>query len=645
MTEGKSGTRLKVLALLCAFMFAALGTRLWFVQVLAGDQFKTSSVRNSTRTVDLPAPRGRILDRNGVVLARNRTSLVVTVNRQELPTDLTEQSDEIRRLAMVLGISNKEMRKRIDTKRYYEFTPVPVAFDVPKKTFFYLGEHRPEFPGVSIVEDSIRDYLDGPLAAHVLGYVGPFSPTEAADPRFAGYSQDDIVGKAGVELSYERYLQGTKGEIQYQVDSAGKNLGPVPGGTEAPVAGDDVYLTIDSDVQKLAAESLDKGMKAARTFHLPANAGAVVVLDPNSGAILAMASNPTFDPNWFATGNSREINKLFAPVPKGQQCNATGCALVDRAIQAVYPPGSTFKPFVGLSALRQGYTNLSGPKSFIPCPSTWQVPGVEPPDIKSNWEPVNLGSISLGQALAVSCDTVFYQLGWDNWVDWYNHGEHDKLQNDLRASGFGHPTGVDIPSEDTGIIPDQAYKAKAYASDPVATDRNWQPGDYINMAIGQGDVKVTPLQLATAYAALANGGTVYRPHVLEKVDTASHQPVMTDKPQVDGHLPFSKKDLTYVRNALTGVVQGNGTAVQAFTGFPLGRIPVAGKTGTAEVSPFQPYSWFAAMAPANDPQYVVVAMVEQGGHGSQSAAPIVRRILDGLFGLPLTEPATGTAKD
>jgi penicillin-binding protein 2 len=642
MTDGKSGARLKVLALLCAFMFAALGTRLWFVQVLAHGEAVSQVQRQATRTIDVPAPRGRILDRNGAVLARNRTSLVVTVNRQDLPAEPARKASEIRRLATVLHLSPGELRDRIDTKRYYEFTPVPVAFDVPKRTFFYLGEHRPDFPGVGIVQDSIRDYLQGSLAAPVLGYIGPFSPTEAADPRFAHYSQDDIVGKYGAELSYEHYLQGTKGHVVDQVDSSGRNLGPVPGASTPPVAGDDVYLTLDDAIEKLATESLEKGMKAARTFGLPANAGAVIVMDPNTGAILAMASNPTFDPNWFATGNNKEINKLFAPAPKGRACNSTGCASVNRATQAVYPPGSTFKPFIALSALENKYATL---KSSIDCPATWAVPGVVPPDVKSNWDPVNSGFISLSKALAVSCDTVFYQLGWRAWKDWYHDGHREKVQRALQSFGFGRPTGLDLPSEDSGVIPDPKYKEIHYANDPVATDRNWQPGDFINMSIGQGDVAVTPLQVATAYSALANGGTVYRPHVLDKVVAAGGKTVLTARPHVDGHLPFSQRDLDYVRTALTGVVQGDGTAAQAFVNFPLSRIPVAGKTGTAEVNPFQPYSWFAAMAPANDPQYVVVALIEQGGHGSQSAAPVVRRVLDGLFGLPLTDPATGTAKD
>jgi penicillin-binding protein 2 len=631
VTEGKVGARLKVLAFLCAFMFAALGTRLWFVQVLAHADLASKGRANSIRDVAVPAPRGRILDRHGEVLARNRTSLIVTVNRQALPEDSRKRRDEIGRLADVLGLSAKTLAARIDTKRYYVYTPVPVEFDVTKRTFFYLGEHRLEFPGVAVVEDTIRDYLQGPLAAHVLGYVGPFSPTESQDPRFSGYGPEDVVGKSGVELAYEQYLRGRKGLTQFLVNSAGKNLGPVK--TIQPKPGDDVYLTLDEKIQQLAADSLDKGMKAARTFGLPATHGAAIVMDPKSGAILALASNPTFDPNWFATGNNAKINELLNSHNKAQP-------LFDRATQATYPPGSTFKPFVALSALREGLTTTS---QYIPCPGSYHVPGTtDPPEIKSNWEPVNHGSIQLSQALVISCDTVFYELGWRNWVDWYDHGRHDKLQNDLRSFGFGRPTGLDLPNENSGLIPDEKFKAVHYAKSPDEHAKEWQPGDFINMSIGQGDTGVTPMQLATAYSALANGGTVYRPHVLERVKGMDGSTVMVEKPRANGHLPFTRKQMDYVRQALTGVVGPGGTASTAFATFPRDRIPVAAKTGTAEVSPFQPYSWFAAMAPANDPKYVVVSLVEQGGHGSQSAAPIVRRILDGLFGLPLTDPITGS---
>ncbi|HEX9376628.1 MAG TPA: penicillin-binding protein 2 [Actinomycetota bacterium] len=644
MTDGKTGARLKVLAVLCAFMFAALGTRLWFVQVLAQEQAEHSARLNSTRTQAIPAPRGRILDRNGAVLARSRASLVVTVNREQLPPDAT---GEIARLADVLGFSVKHLTELINTDRYYSFTPVPVAFDVPKTTYFYLGEHRSEFQGVNVQEQTVRDYLHGELAAHLIGYVGPVSQEQLNDPRYHDDAPDDIVGKSGVEVAYEQYLRGTKGSIMYQVDSSGRNLGPV--GHTPAVAGDDVFLTIDQKVQHLAEVSLGKGIKAARTFGLKATAGAVIVMDPNSGAMPALASWPTFNPSVFATGNSREINKLFPKDASSKNPCPNGCPIFDRATQATYPPGSTFKPFVALSALRRGYAKMKGPHSAINCPAAYQVPGTEgeePP--KENWEPVDHGYISLAHALVISCDTVFYQLGWRNWTDWYNyesddnHPVVDKLQNDLRTLGFGRPTGLDVPGEKSGVIPDAAFKAEHYADSPDKYAKNWQPGDFINMSIGQGDVAVTPMQLATAYSALANGGTVYRPHLVEKVTSANGETVVDNKPVANGHLPFTQKQLDYVRNALTGVVGPEGTASSAFATFPKDRIPIAAKTGTAEVNPFEPYSWFAAMAPANAPQYVVVAIVEQGGHGSQSAAPIVRRILDGLFDLPLTEPTTGS---
>src|SRR3954470_8989486 len=475
MTETRSGTRLKVLAVLCTFMFAALGTRLWFVQVLAGEEHGKEGFRNATREVAVPAPRGRILDRNGKVLARNRTSLIVTVNRQDLPEDAQEQQAEIEQLATQLHLPLKELEKRIDTNRYYPFTPVPVAFDVPKNTFYYLGEHQNEFPGVDVVEDSIREYLDGPLAAHLLGYVGPFSEVEQKDPRFAEYDPNDVVGKSGAELSYEQYLQGTKGITRYLVDSSGRNLGPLPDDSSPPVPADDVYLSIDEGVQQLAVESLEKGMKAAQSFGLPANAGAVVVMNPDDGSVVAMDSNPTFDPNIFATGNNDAIARLFTPSQPGNPC-PTGCASLDRAIQAEYPPGSTFKPFIALSALREGLTNRD---QSIDCPGAWPVPSDPEADPKLNWDPVDHGFISLAHALVISCDTVFYQLGYRDWDRWRDAGQEDNdtlLQDMLRTFSFGRPTGLDIPSEKGGLIPDPNWKESYYADSPDQYAHRWLAG-------------------------------------------------------------------------------------------------------------------------------------------------------------------------
>jgi penicillin-binding protein 2 len=333
--------------------------------------------------------------------------------------------------------------------------------------------------------------------------------------------------------------------------------------------------------------------------------------------------------------------------------------LLNRAIGSgltAYPPGSTFKPFIALSALRRGIASQTG---SYDCPSEFHVPG-DPNTVFSNWDPVSTGYISLAYALTISCDTVFYGFGWDYWVSYArsgpgtsstalsdNRGRKTWLQDDLRTFGFNKPTGVDLPYEYGGRIPDPAWKARIHRQNPKAFPYSlWLPGDYINMSIGQGDTLVTPLQLADAYSAIANGGTVWQPHVALDVQRPNGHIVHKVKRHAIGHLPMSKSDLAFVRSALTNVPQSQaGTASVAFQGFPFSRVPVAGKTGSAEVPGFQTYSWFAAMAPAYDPQYVVACIVEQGGHGATTAAPVVRKILEGLFKLPPTPFSLGSNKD
>jgi penicillin-binding protein 2 len=623
-------------------MFAALGTRLWFVQVLASAQAQQDAKQNGTRLVPLSAPRGRILDRKGVVLVQNRPSLVVTVNRQ----DLGDQEETLLyRLARLLQMPVGDLLARLNTKRYFVYTPVPVAFDVPKETALYIGEHQWQFPGVQTEELTVRSYPFGELAAHELGYVGQISSKQLEDPRFGGYDPNDTVGKQGVEAAYEHDLIGTKGVLKLRVNSAGKNLGPF--GREPPVPGHDVVLSISERVQRLAERSLVLGMEAARSSGLVhANAGAVAVMNPDNGQIIALASKPGYDPGAFEGGSPKEVTRLL---------NSTRHPLLNRATQGAYPPGSTFKPFVALSALKEGIARLN---KFYPCPPTYSVPtgaGSEP-TIKRNWTTRDFGSITLAEALTVSCDTVFYPFGYAFWQRFcalngdcfrdQTSGKGDIFQRDLRTFGFGQPAGSDFP-ESTGIIPTPQWKFEHKLPNPDAVcDRTWCPGDDINMSIGQGDVQVTPLQLAVAYSAIANGGTVWQPHVGLRVQDSDGNVVSRIRPTAIGKLPFTKKQLSYVRQALTGVVgKPEGTAYAPFRDFPMGRIPVAGKTGTAQVPSKDDYSWFAAMAPANHPRFVVVALVEQGGHGSQTAAPVVRRILDGLFGLRLTNPHTGVAAD
>ena len=356
--------------------------------------------------------------------------------------------------------------------------------------------------------------------------------------------------------------------------------------------------------------------------------------------VKALASWPSFDPSWFVEGpTSKQAAYLFK--------NASSPTL-NRATQLTYAPGSTFKPFIALSAVQNGLASLGG---YYPCPSEYVYPG-DTTTVFHNWSTANLGSISIANALKISCDTVFYQFGADYYDRWRADQFADNalaLQRDLRQFGFSRATGIDLPSETSGLIPDPAWKATFASANPELFNPGeevWLPGDYIQMAIGQGYVTVTPMQLAAAYAAIANGGKLCRPHLVDRIERASG----TIARRVSGHcsrhvLPYAQAEIDYIKNALATVTEPGGTAGLAFSGFPLSTYPIGGKTGTAERPPFQDTSWFAAMVPANDPKYVVVAMVEQGGHGSTSAAPIVRQVIEGLLGIQEPGAVDGGVSD
>jgi len=403
VTEGRTGLRLKVFAALVAFMFAALTTRLWFLQVLAADQNRDAAKQNAVRLLDIPAQRGRILDDKGNLLVRNRRSLVVTVNKQEAGSHL---EDELYRLSELLGVPAKELSARVEDPRYYVYQPVPVEAGVGKRIDFYISEHESKFPGVEVVAEPVRVYPEGSLAAHVLGYLGQISPQQLKDQAFAGYRPGDEVGVTGVEAQYERFLRGTEGIVKYRVNSAGQNLGQI--GEQQPVPGQDVVLTIDTEAQKIAEESLNLGLQYAHGIYdsgtgrdFQANGGAVVVMDPATGAIKALASAPSFDPSVFVRSmSSGEYERRFGA--------AKGYPLLDRAIQGLYPPGSTYKPFVLLSALRRGIVSTT---DYYPCPPSWAVPEDPLHEVFHNWTTANLGSMTLAQALYDSCDTVFYPIG------------------------------------------------------------------------------------------------------------------------------------------------------------------------------------------------------------------------------------------
>jgi penicillin-binding protein 2 len=621
----RAGSRLRVLAFVVAFMFVALSTRLWFLQVLAGPQHERDARDNSLRTVATDALRGDILDRDGRRLVGNRLSLEVRINRDELGA---EAEATLAHLSEILGVPADELGQKLDTNRFYSYQPVPVAEFVPEEVFFKVREEPERFQGVEVVEKFVRTYPQGPFAAHLLGWVGQINAEEIAAPRFAGYGPSDLVGRAGLEATYERWLRGTPGEERFLVNSDSEVLREFDPKPAEP--GHDLRLSLDLDVQRIAEEELVAGIQRARTVYdessgrnLVANAGAAVVLDPKTGGIVAMASWPTFNPSWFVKGLSPE---------QDQYINASEAApSLSRATQITYAPGSTFKPFVALAAVKEGIANLGG---YYDCPAEYVHPGDESGAIFHNWDGQSGGVLSIAAGLKVSCDTQYYAWGSRFWLK-DTQTNDEELQRRVRQWGFGRPTGVDLPAEADGTVPDHAYVAE---NRDVYPD-GWIPGIDILLAIGSGEMKSTPLQLAQAYAALASG-KLCRPHVVARIEDRDGEIVR----KIGGKcrpVGYTSAELEYIREALRGVTSG-GTASAVFAGCPL---DVSGKTGTAERPPFQDTSWFAGIVPSHDPEYVVVATVEQGGFGAETAAPIVRNIMSRIYRTPCEGPDLGEAED
>jgi penicillin-binding protein 2 len=621
----RSGSRLKILAFVVAFMFVALSTRLWFLQVLAGPQHDRDARDNSLRTVATDALRGNIVDRRGRRLVHNRISLEVRIKRDELGD---EAEATLAHLSEILGVPAQELGEELDTKLYYSYQPVPVAEFVPEQVFFKVREEPEKFQGVEVVEQSVRSYPQDSLAAHLVGWVGQINAEEIDDPRFEGYGPSDLVGKAGIEATYERWLRGTPGEERFLVNSDGEVLrefDPRP-----PEPGHDLRLSLDLDVQRIVEDELAAGIQRARTVYDPsngqnlaANAGAVVVLDPNTGGIVAMASWPTFHPSWFVKGlTETQRFRLF---------ESRLAPMLNRATQITYGPGSTFKPFVALAAVKEGLAELGG---YYDCPAEYVHPGDVSGTVFNNWDGQPGGSLSIAQGLKVSCDTQYYQWGSDFYFRDARTNKQE-LQRRMRQWGFGQPTAVDLPAEAAGTVPDRKYVTEHRARYPDG----WIPGINILLAIGAGEMKATPLQVAQAYAAIASG-KLCRPHLVSRIEDGDGGVVKKIGGQCR-RIPYTEAELDYVREALRSVTTG-GTASSVFASCSL---DVAGKTGTAERPPFQDTSWFAGIVPAERPQYVVLAAVEQGGFGAETAAPIVRNIMGRIFRTPCEGPALGEAED
>jgi penicillin-binding protein 2 len=590
--------RSAVLGGIAVALFAVLFFRLWDLQVLSGSQYLAEAKNNRTREYKVIAPRGNILDREGNVLVDNRTSLALQLNTLKLPADPAEEKVELTQLGQLAHMSLRKMRQTIEEQEEVAAgAPVTLRKDVGYDLVYYLEENQRRFPGVTVQRVFVRDYPDGTRAAHVVGSVGEVSGEELKQAPYKGLEPGDEVGKEGVEYTYDKYLRGEPGMTKIQVNALGQ---PTPGGqlvSEPPAPGDNLKLTIDPDVQAA-------GESALASRGLP---GAFVTMNVNNGQLLGLGSFPTFDPTVFTEPKTQaQVNALYR--------DPVLAPLTDRATQSYYPTGSTFKLVTALAALEEGVITPStsifdGGKLTVGTQSFQNAGGA------------SYGSLTLVPALEVSSDVFFYELGWKMW-------DTNQLQHWAAKLGIGKESGLDLPGETEGLVPSRAWRNQLYKEGN--TERPWSAGDNIQLATGQGDLQTNPLQLAIAYAALGNDGTIVTPHVGMEVEDAAGRVLKEFDPKPRRKIKIDPANRMAIMEGLHQAAQGpQGTSYGIFGGFP---IEVAGKTGTAQRPPHADQSWYAILAPYPDPRIVTIVTMEEGGFGAESAAPAALQILEAYFG-------------
>ncbi|MEO8091882.1 MAG: penicillin-binding protein 2 [bacterium] len=583
-------------------LFAIVFFRLWYLEVLSGDRYLAEANNNQVREVTVQAPRGEIVDRDGKVLVDNRTALALQVRTTELPRGNRVLSRELRSLGQVAGMSKAYIERQIRKQtRESPASPVTLRRDVPYDLVYYLRENQGEFPGVSVDRVYVRQYPQGALGAHMFGYVREVNPDQLDDPRFESLEPGDEVGQAGVESTYDSLLRGVKGTTRIQVDASGRPTGGRLS-VRRPEAGNNLRMTLDSGLQSAAEAAMAR-------FGLP---GGFVAMDVDTGEVLALGSVPSFDPSVFA-------KPVIPPAIYDQLTTGTDAPIFDRSIQGGYPTGSTFKLLTATAALEDGAIT---PEEIVDDPGVLEVGGVK---FENAGDAIN-GPINLQTALQVSSDVYFYKLGLELNAD--DNPEGGALQNWARQLGMGSRTGIDLPSEAPGLVPTPGWRDQLYADQ--LTDRSWTVGDNINLAVGQGDLQATPLQLAVAYATLANGGSVVRPHVGMRVEDPSGGVIQEIDPAPRREVSIDPETRRSILDGLHAAAQEpGGTSYGVFGGFP---VDIAGKTGTAERGlAVEDQSWYVALAPYPDPEIVVVATLERGGFGADSAAPAVQEILSEYF--------------
>jgi penicillin-binding protein 2 len=602
--------RVSILSGLAIAIFSVLFLRLWYVQVLSGDKYRNEANDNRIREIRVQAPRGEILDRNGKVLVANRTELAVQVSPENLPPPGPERSRELRQLAEVTDMKPRGIRRALrDGDRAAPGGPVILRKGLGVDKVYYLRENQSSFPGVSVERVFTREYRQGAIAAHLFGNVGEVTAEQLKEARYAGLKAGDQVGQSGIEYEYDRYLRGKPGTDRIQVDALGRPTAQLR--SKPAQAGDDIRLTIDSNLQAY-------GQGALESFGLP---GAFVAMNVDDGSILAMGSAPSFDPSVFTRRiTQREYRALTS--------RANDAPLANRAIQGLYPTGSTFKMITATAALEH---KLISPDEIFNDTGTLKLDTLT---LKNAGDVIN-GPIDMSDALKVSSDVYFYNLGLEAKAS----KGHGQIQDWARRYGLGERTGIDLPAEVEGLIPTPAWRNRLYQQD--LTDRPWTVGDNVNLAVGQGDLYADPLQMAVAYAALGNGGTVVTPHIADAVESVTGKVLEEIRPGPRRDIEISETTRNTIMAGLTrAAMEPGGTSYPVFGNFPFA---VAGKTGTAERPNQADQSWYVVLAPARNPQIVVAVTLERGGFGVDTAAPVAARMLERYFKKSIT-PVAGEAK-
>jgi penicillin-binding protein 2 len=634
--------RVAIMVGIAVVLFAIILFRLWFLQILSGQQFVGQANDNRLHPVKLVAPRGAITDRNGEVIVENRPGLAVGIRLMDVPDGQLDAEAE--RLASVLRTRPAKIRAEImDYLRSSWPADVPMTWakivagdavsydlivvkeDVSRKAMSYILEHIASFPGVEIRKNYLRAYPHGSMAAHLLGNMGEISKEQLKEQRFKGYSAGDLVGQGGLEWSYDRWLRGRDGVAKVEVDAFGrpKQNDPVPGG-RLPEPGDTLVTTLDAKVQAQAEEALRYGIDLAHSGgQYKAAGGAAVVLDVKTGGVIAMASFPTYDPDVWVGGISTKDYKELADPHANRP-------LLNRAIQEQKAAGSTFKVVDAIAGLEE--LPITPYTTFF-CDGSFKPPIATDKTVWNCWALDGHGNLDMVQALTQSCDVYFYNLGY-----LFYQADGSPLADWAVRLGMGKTTGIDVPGEVAGRVPTPDWRRSYFKTE---VDKLWTPGNSINLSIGQGDLEVTPLQLAVTYAAIANGGYVVTPHVGKEIVDPQGKMVRDFQAAKPRKVDMSQSTLDVVRRGLYDAANSaTGTSAAVFADYP---VEVAGKTGTAEVFGSGDYAWYASYAPANDPKYAVVVMIEQGGHGGSVAAPATRLIYDALFKLK-SEKVTGTVR-